>query len=410
MEQHLDPVRLKRQHGLVDTWRDNGARGTILAATGFGKTTVALIAIQRFRKQFSGKIVVVVPTLYLRDQWGLRIQAWGIKNIEVWVINSLVKNEFDCELLILDEIHGYTAPVFSRAFLCVKYKFILGLTATLRDDEQKNAIIHKNCPVIARVPLEECLENGWVSPFVIYNYGVSMTDHEAEKYKKLSTNFGKYFAPFNHNLNFAFTCLKNKSQRYALSAQIGWSEQKIRVYAVNFVRIMKKRKAFLYSLESKLETAAEIIRKFPDRKILTFSQLIEAATTLTEMVGDNVAISYHSRMGKTVRKKAIDMYRNGFFRVINTATALDHGADLPEVDFSIITSGTSKILQDQQRRGRVIRAGLGKFSVIVEIYALKTQDEKWLKSRQEGVSRETIRWIRSVDEIVLPEVVTPLTS
>lgn len=65
-----------------------------------------------------------------------------------------------CDLLILDEIHGYASDVMSQIFSRVKYSMILGLTATIERLDGKEVIIKKYAPVCDTITMEEALENG----------------------------------------------------------------------------------------------------------------------------------------------------------------------------------------------------------------------------------------------------------
>ena len=59
-----------RQEECVEKWVKAKCRGTLIAATGFGKTRVALMCIKKFlSKNPQSSIMVVVPTQTLKDQW-----------------------------------------------------------------------------------------------------------------------------------------------------------------------------------------------------------------------------------------------------------------------------------------------------------------------------------------------------
>src|SRR5690606_25442833 len=97
--------------------------------------------------------------------------------IDVYIINSAVNLESqDCTLLILDEIHKYLSSTFRNVFKVFRYKYILGLTASIDWTDPRTRILDKLCPVIYTIPMEECLRNGWVAPYVVYNVGVEMSE------------------------------------------------------------------------------------------------------------------------------------------------------------------------------------------------------------------------------------------
>jgi len=59
--------RDKRQEEIVQRWKDSSYSGILVAATGFGKTRVALLGIKSFKDEI--KVLVVVPTIVLKQQW-----------------------------------------------------------------------------------------------------------------------------------------------------------------------------------------------------------------------------------------------------------------------------------------------------------------------------------------------------
>ena len=97
-----------------------------------GKTYTAITAIKTVRKKYPElRVLVVVPTTTLKDQWYEELNKHDVYfNIEVQVINTVIKHEWICDMLIIDEIHSSIADTLKITFECVKYKLILGLTAT----------------------------------------------------------------------------------------------------------------------------------------------------------------------------------------------------------------------------------------------------------------------------------------
>lgn len=412
----LDQKRLARQRQIAKAWwEDMKGVGGFLAATGFGKTMVAMIIIHAMQLKFPNlSVLVVVPTDYLRDQWTDRIKAKGLwKNIRVDTVQSLVKENNKVDLLILDELHSYTSPVFSTIFDVVDYTYILGMTATLREDPEANEILYEKTPIFDEVTIEECLKNGWVSPFTIYNYALELTTEEMRYYKDLSGKFNKAFGFFGHNLSRAFGVLNDDDKAKAWSEQTGWPKGKVKGYARNMVRNMQQRKKFLNGYNRIYTTARDIIEYHGEgRKIVTFSQATDYADKMTQMIGTDRSMSYHSNLdsmvidgekysGKSLRNKIIEMYNSNIFRILNTAKALDQGVDIEDIDTSLVCSGTSSILQAIQRTGRNIRVMEDKIAYEINIYIRDTQSEKWLRKRQRKHPKATIKYVSDIQEIVI---------
>ena len=117
-------TRTERQKLAVRNWLNNKGKGSIEAATGFGKTRCGLISIQAILKKYPEfRILVVVPTTLLKNQWQEQIDEWGFTfNVEVQVINTVIKHTWTCDFLILDEEHRYSSDDFRTIFNKVTYK------------------------------------------------------------------------------------------------------------------------------------------------------------------------------------------------------------------------------------------------------------------------------------------------
>jgi superfamily II DNA or RNA helicase len=76
--------------------------------------------------------------------------------------------------------------------------------------------------------------------------------------------------------------------------------------------------------------------------------------------------------------------------VINTAKALDAGADFPDLNLGIILSGSSSSIQKKQRSGRIIRYQPGKIAEIFTLVIRGTNEEKWYNEAIKGTSYITI--------------------
>ena len=97
-------TRDERQEESLKAWLRNKGRGTIIACTGFGKTTIAINCFKRVLTKYPNlKALIVVPTDTLKDQWTQILDKKGLSlNSEVQVINTTAKKGAVCDLLILD--------------------------------------------------------------------------------------------------------------------------------------------------------------------------------------------------------------------------------------------------------------------------------------------------------------------
>ena len=79
---------------------------------------------------------------------------------------------------------------------------------------------------------------------------------------------------------------------------------------------------------------------------------------------------------------------------------MDKGLDVLDLRFSIITSGTTSINQEIQRKSRAGRKEVDNDDPVlhVNLYFKDTQDELWLRKRQQNNSTAPI-FIETVEEV-----------
>jgi len=412
----IDPVRLKRQAEVVRTWGNNfNGQGTLQAVTGFGKTMVGRIAY-RWLLQYKGQdstVIVVVPSLVLKEQWEAIAadSQWG--NYEVWTIQSFIKRDIvPCDLLILDEIQMYKAHEFRKCFSIANYFFVLGLTAHLDKDDPRQEIIDEFAPLCDIVTMEQALDGGWVSPYRIYNLGIELDEATRKEYNIVSQAYGKCVSFFDHDFSAMMACYTNKPSRERKAREKDMPANEVFLMARKGALSIRRRKEILYNYNGKLDTVVEICREHPERKIITFGQTIDSAEYINTQLGP-VAEAYHSKIksrilnGKKVgpakvKKDILERFCKPDVKlnVLSTAKSMDMGVDIPLLDTGICYAGASKVLQNIQRIGRVVRKQKGKMAIWIEIYILDSQDVRWLLKRQESLPRDIVHHIRHSSEIL----------
>ena len=391
----IDEGRLARQKSILRDWSSAGCRGTLEACTGFGKTYTAVLAIKALNAQQPGEsTLVVVPTIHLKKQW--EDQVSDLQHVTVMVVNSAVKQTWDVNLLILDEIHNYATSTFGTIFERVAYRKVLGLTATVARQDGNDYLLRQKAPIIATVKLEEALSAGYVSPFRVLNVPVYLNDNDREEYTKLSKNFSYYFSQFGNDFGQAMNCLKSEQACENFARRSVHDAQQVRINAINFNRNMAKRKKMLYMNQSKVDDVYRLCTDL-SMKTITFSESVDFAEAVTNLLPFE-SVSYSSKMPAKKRRNALEQFNSGAARIINTARALDEGFDVPGVELAIISSGSSSPRQDVQRTGRAIRFVEGKVGWIVNLYMPDTQDEKWMKKRQQNSTN--IQYVQSLDQAI----------
>lgn len=437
----IDTIKYIVQLRCIVLWLKNKCRGTLVAATGFGKSFVVLILIKRLNVKNPDKTsMIVVPTKQLKDQWLEHVQKFKLKRVSVFVINTIALKEkqYHVDLLVLDEVHLFASAQFRNVFSRVKYKWIFGLTATLERLDGKEEIIKKVAPVFKTITQKECVEKGWINDFIEINVPVYLRRHEHEALERLSKQIRYYISKFE-DFEVMQKCMSIENAK--AYAQIKFPYSNIEETAKTLVRdavqgqrSIKARQEFLYTTEHKVEATVEIINTF-GLKSITFSQSTDFADKVKEALGDK-AVVYHSyiasetRMVKkkktyktseglrkflastpnakregssltaywkvpkrfgpsSLKKEALAKFASNKSKVnvVCTAKALDQGFDAPDVEMGVIASRTSNPTQHTQRTGRIARNytykdGTKKQGIVINLFIPDTRDEDWLRKCQ----------------------------
>lgn len=376
-------TRDERQDLTIDNWKKAGGRATILAATGFGKTRIALKTIKRILdKKPDSKIIVVVPTDYLKTQWLMEIVEWGLsQNVHVYIINSLIKERLSCDLLVCDEVHLYMAETFSQVFLKVKYKHILCLTGTIERLDGKQVLLQEYAPICDTVTLDDATKNGWVAEFKQFKV---FLDVDLDEYKKHHAQFLHHFSYFNFSFETAMACVTNVGSRINYATQLKDEVKNVMLHAMGFIRALKARKSFIYDHPKKIEIVNKIIHARENAKIITFTKSVAHAKQIC--CGD----IYHGSLSKKKKDKVMADFNDAESGVMNSCKALDVGADVKGVNTIIIISGDSSSITKRQRIGRGIRKEEDKIAEIWQLVIKGTVEEEWYRKSSTGLKGTTI--------------------
>ena len=388
------PFSLKEdQIDAVNAWIDNDFRGTIVYSTGTGKTEIAFECAKRVACTYSSStlnILLMVPRIILIEQNTRRLVSYGIpkdkigeyfgerkqiREITICTYQSIIRN-LDIirrsNMVIFDEIHLIrdTAKIFSKIFDVViedHKKAILGLTATLDEkDLSKYNTILTLLPPVKRYPIKNAVNDKRLAKPIVIPLKVNLTEKEQKDYdtystkiKRISNRFKKYDAE-------SMTLLLRKG---------GFVSGMAKAWFLN----VRKRKLLLSCAENKLLSALNlIIKKFPNEKIMVFSETIDSITKLRNMLEleGTKAMIIDSNINSRKRQSILNQWGIEFYPLLSVHT-LEIGFDIPQVRIEVILATTSNMNQVIQRIGRVIRKQEGKdVALIYVIYVSDTKDDK----------------------------------
>lgn len=399
-------TRSERQDQCVQRWVDNKCRGTIEAATGFGKTRVGLLAIKRFLKANpTKKVIVVVPSDPIKEQWNRELIDWGLfQQTNTKTMADVSKNKYECDLLVVDECHKSVAATLVLMFENIKRKILLCLTATLERLDGRDEIIRKMAPVVDVITVEEAIKNNWLSSYK--EYKVLLDVEDIDDYFVNNREFYEHFAYFDNNFTLAMNCHSDWKVRAEYSkkrlavyinslspaerATIESSDEFKRInretiiHAAGFNRTLQARKKFINHHPKKIEIANYILEHRQDKKCVTFSATIGMA----EQIGYGLVYSGKDSVKKGRTTLAEFVNRKG--GVLNTIMKLNEGFNCPDVSVSIVLGLNSSPTVAAQRLGRVIRQKEGKEAEVFNLIIRGTVEEQWFQKSHANTDYITI--------------------
>lgn len=364
------------QEEMLAIWKKT-RKGTVVGATGSGKTKVAIKAIvEMLESNPKAKILLAVPTTKLRDEgWKDEFKKWGYEKLWNKVDRSCYVSlsgysgkTFD--LLVADECHNFTANNI-EFFSQNKVLSILGLTATPPVDDIKKSILKLYCPIVFVYKLDQAVEAEVIAPYHVY-----VVESYLDAVKKNITG-GTKAAPFMTTEEASYKWL-TKSIGGLMYDKNPKNEQ-----ALKFRLLARTR--FIYNLPSKTAIAKALLDKIDDgeKRILVFCGSIAQSQ---DLCGSSV---YHSQSGNIAFQK----FQAKKLNRLGCVKALNEGVNLTDLDIGVIVQLNSNPKDTIQRIGRLLRLREGHFAEIYIIVCKQTQDEKWFQKAVSEIDPNNITYV-----------------
>ena len=377
------------QDKALKSWKDE-MRGIAKVVTGGGKTVFAGMCINHFYSTNMNRVVVVVPTTALWDQWySIMSTSWGIPSKQIattreeaestdWTTLLLVINTarevipgLACQpqsLLIVDECHRAASQVNRRA-LTGQWAATLGLSATPErqyDDYFETVLEPSLGRIIIDYDYAQAHSDGVIAGFRLTNHRVEFTKEEAKRYEDFSR--------------------KIKVEAGILRAQGLTTSERLE-------RLLMLRASVSKNAEMRLPVSVGLIESVLPRKTILFHESIdhiEAISIVLQEMGIDCR-TYHSKLSKVRGRESLSLFIEGSIDVLLTCRALDEGFDLPDIEVGIVASMTKSPRQRIQRLGRILRKVEGKVAEIKTIHTLH-EHGILLEEAESLEGAESIKW------------------
>lgn len=347
-------------------------RGIVVLPTGAGKTHVAVMAIDKWRRS----TLVVAPTLDLVRQWydvlrtsfGVEV---GIVGGGEHTIHPLTVTTYDSAYLhmehlgarfgcvVFDECHHLPAEAYSLAAQQCLAPFRLGLTATLERADGREAVLEQLIgPVVYRKEIIE-LSGEYLADYETERVSLRLSPAEREEYDAERAIYTGFL----------------RSQGIRMSSPQGWME-----FVQRSARGPAGRRAMLaYRRQRELALAAPAKLEY-----LEFLLHVHRGDLMLVFTQDNAtayeisrrflvpAITHQTKVSE--RSEILERFGKGQYGCVVTSKVLNEGVDVPEANVAVVISGSGSVREHVQRLGRILRQREGKRARLYELVSAGTTE------------------------------------
>ena len=413
----VSDLRLWQSEALT-AWEGNGRRGIIAAATGTGKTRLAIEALRQVVAD-GGKATIVVPTRILQDQWLRELRSAHVvpsrrigtiggsapdPNPDHLVIVAVIDSARTGSrslmrhwnglgiptLLVVDECH-WAGSEYNRGVFEGDARWRLGLSATPeRGDDGFDEVLEPELGgIIYRYSLKDAMDDGVLADLRMLNLIIDLSRSELDEYQRLERRLDQLKSDLARTKPELFVH-EDWTAEVAVAAKNDPLAKRLTTLVGERRRMLARSSGRFTMVKSLLEAG-----EFSDRKTIVFNETIEQAEHVADLVRQ-AAVSVvvdHSKMSQRDRQASQDRFRGGGADCLVVVKAADEGLDVPDADQALITSGTLNPRQRIQRIGRVVRVG-GKRPRAISLLARGTTEELLVAGRDlELLGVERVRTI-----------------
>lgn len=356
----------------MEALRAAQGRGLVVLPTGAGKSHVAVMAIDHYRRS----TLVVAPTLDLVRQWYdlLRTSfgvAVGIIGGGEYTLEELTVTTYDSAylhmenlgnrfgMLIFDECHHLPAEAYLMAAQQSLAPFRLGLTATLERSDGREAVLGEVVgSVVYRKEIVE-LSGEYLADYETEKVSLSLSPKERDEYDSERAVYTGFL----------------RSQGIRMSSQSGWTDFIMRASrgatGRRAMQAYRRQRELALASPAKIEYLQLLIHQHRKDLMLVFTQDNATAYHISRRFLVP-AITHQTKVSE--RSEILEKFGKGEYGVVVTSKVLNEGVDVPEANVAVIISGSGSVREHVQRLGRILRKREGKRAKLYEIVSAGTTE------------------------------------
>ena len=360
------------QSEALEALRRAKGRGVVVLPTGAGKSHVALMAIDKWRRS----TLVVAPTLDLVRQWYDLLKssfgvAVGVIGGGEYSLQPLTVTTYDSAYLhmenlghrfgfvVFDECHHLPAEAYSMAAQQCLAPFRLGLTATLERADGREAVLSSLIgSVVYRKEIVE-LSGEYLADYDTERVTLELSESERAEYDAERAIYTGFL----------------RSQGIRMSSPQGWMEFVQRsargTAGRRAMQAYRRQRELALAAPAKLEYLEFLLHEHRADRALVFTQDNATAYEISRRFLVP-AITHQTKVSE--RSEILERFSKGEYGVVATSKVLNEGVDVPEANVAVIISGSGSVREHVQRLGRILRRREGKRARLYELVSGNTTE------------------------------------
>lgn len=391
----MSDVREVKQLAAEEAWISSGRRNTIIAATGTGKSVIALNIIKRFDYT---SILLLTNATQLRDvNWKAEFDKFEMSNywsrVTSQTYQAMYGKEWDnYDLVILDEEDFCCSPQYSKCLeQAQKYGTnVLGLTGFATED--KRVMINQHFPICYEVSREEMQKEQLLnkSEFIFIEFPLSKEKTIEQKTKKgviFYVSENDQYAYWDKKFQQAMIVKQGLYKKYRMQFIEPETQKDYQSADWSFKLMATKRKSILHNLNSSVKVVNELLKHIHSvegNKVVIFCANTNQANKLPN--------PYHSKSEGI----GIEDLNSGKINTMTVVKKITRGVNMTGLNYILRESfdGSEEMFHQSLGRGLRLKPDqVAKYIILLPLYEglvrdimgvfrkqlLKTQAYSWLE-------------------------------
>jgi superfamily II DNA or RNA helicase len=342
-------------------------RAGVAVSMGVGKTLIGLKHIEQHYND-TLRVLVVAPKISIFTSWQDDAVKFNLEyllpHIEFTTYVSLVKKDFDYDIIYLDECHSLTD---NHNYWLSKYQgMIIGLTGTppRSSVSTKGVLVDKFCPIVYSYIVKNAVNDKILNDYRVIVHELSLDFLKTIKVEK--------------NGKVWFTSEVSQYEYWSRRIQDAGTRKEQQICTI-------MRMKALQNFPSKVLYGRKLFESISEKCIIFTNSQIQA---------DSMCMySYHS--GNTNSNENLKLFKEGKINKLSCVLQLNEGVNIPNLKHGIIMHAYGNERKSNQRIGRLLRLSPNEVATIHVLCYKNTIDEQWVEQALLDLDENKIEYVHN---------------